>query len=125
MIQQQTIVKVMDNSGIKVVKCLKILRLKTKKVKLGNFGIVVVQKLRNKVKNLFKFKKGQIFRALIIQLNKKIIKKNGLSILFKTNYIILLNKHNLPIGNRVFGIVPKNITNIKSIKFAVLSSGLI
>ena len=125
MIKQQTIVKVIDNSGAKKVKCIKLLRLKTKKVNFGNFGIVVVQTLRSKTNSLPKIKKGQMFRALIVQLNNKIVKKNGFSILFKTNYIILLNKHNLPIGNRLFGVIPKNIKNIKSIRFTALSIGLV
>ena len=125
MVKPQTIIKVIDNSGAKKVKCIKILRLKTKKTSFGNFGIVVIQALRNKTKNLPKIKKGQMFRALIVQLNSKIAKKNGFSILFKINYIILLNKYNLPIGNRIFGVVPKNIKNIKNIRFTTLSTGLV
>lgn len=125
MVKQQTVIKVIDNSGAKKVKCIKIFRLKTKKISLGNFGIVVVQTLKSKTQNLPKIKKGQIFRGLIVQLNNQIVKKNGFSILFKTNYIILLNKYNLPIGNRLFGVIPKNIKNVKGIRFAALSTGLV
>ena len=58
MIQQQTILKVSDNSGAKTVKCIKVLGgFKRKYAKLGDIIIVSVQKLRNKLKKNSKVKK--------------------------------------------------------------------
>jgi large subunit ribosomal protein L14 len=58
MIQQQTILKVSDNSGAKTVKCIKVLGgFKKKYAKLGDIIVVSVQKLRNKAKKNFKSKK--------------------------------------------------------------------
>jgi len=58
MVQQQTILKVSDNSGAKTVKCIKVLNgFKKKYAALGDIIIVSVQKLRNKLKKNSKVKK--------------------------------------------------------------------
>ena len=58
MIQQQTILKVSDNSGAKTVKCIKVLGgFKKKNASLGDTIVVSVQKLRNKLKKISKAKK--------------------------------------------------------------------
>ena len=76
MIQQQTILKVADNSGAKTVKCIKILGgYKKKYAKLGDIIIISVQKLRNKAKLTSKVKKGGIYKALIIRTKSKNRKK--------------------------------------------------
>jgi len=59
MIQQQTILRVVDNSGAKNVKCIKVLGgFKRRFAKLGNVIIVSVKSLRNKSRNTSKVKKG-------------------------------------------------------------------
>ena len=68
MIQQQSILKVSDNSGAKTVKCLKVLGgFKKKYAKLGDIIIVSVQQLRNKSKKTSKVKKREIYKALILR----------------------------------------------------------
>jgi large subunit ribosomal protein L14 len=58
MIQQQTILKVSDNSGAKTVRCIKVLGgFKKKQASLGDILVVSVQKLRNKMKKNSKVKK--------------------------------------------------------------------
>lgn len=76
MIQQQTILKVSDNSGAKRVKCIKVLGgFKKKFAYLGDIIVVSVQELRNKAKTNSKVKKGEILKALIIRTKTKIKKK--------------------------------------------------
>jgi len=73
MIQQQTILKVIDNSGAKTVKCIKVLGgYKKKYAFLGEVIIVSVRNLRNKSKITSKVKKGEVCRALIVRTKKKI-----------------------------------------------------
>ena len=68
MIQQQSILKVSDNSGAKTVKCLKVLGgFKKKYARLGDIIIVSVQQLRNKSKKTSKVKKREIYKALILR----------------------------------------------------------
>lgn len=66
MIQQQTILKVADNSGAKYVKCIKVLGgFKRKTAFLGDLIIVSIQQLRNKSKTTSKVLKGDVYLSLI------------------------------------------------------------
>ena len=72
MIQQQTILKVADNSGAKTVKCIKVLGgFKRKFAYLGDIIIVSVHQLRNRSKTTSKVQKGEIYKALIIRTKTK------------------------------------------------------
>lgn len=126
MIQQQSIIKVSDNSGAKTVKCIKVLGgFKKKHAMLGDFIIVSVQKLRNKLKKNSKVKKKEIYKALIIRTKTFFKKKDGFKIKFKENAVALLNRQNSPIGTRILGPVPKIFKKKKLQKLISLSSGLI
>ena len=107
MIQQQTILNVADNSGAKLVKCIKVLGgLKKKTAKTGDIIVVSVSKLRNKSKNKSKVKKGEVLKALIIRTKSRKIKKDGSCLWFNTNSVGLLNKQNKLIGSRILGPLP-------------------
>ena len=86
MIQQQTILKVSDNSGAKTVQCIKVLGgFKKKYAKIGDTIIVSVKQLRNKLKETTKVKKKEIYKALIIRTKTKFVKKTGHEFFFKEN----------------------------------------
>ena len=126
MIQQQTILKVADNSGAKTVKCIKVLGgFKKKIAKLGDIIIVSIQTLRNKAKLTSKVNKGEIYKALIIRTKKNYIIKNGFIINFNENSVSLLNKQNKPIGTRIIGPLSKRLKNKKFNKLINISSGFI
>ena len=79
MIQQQTILKVADNSGAKTVKCIKVLGgFKRKFAFLGDIIVVSVQQLRNKSKITSKVQQGEVLKALIIRTKKQKKKKTDL-----------------------------------------------
>ena len=83
MIQQQTILKVSDNSGAKLVKCIKILKgFKKKYAKLGDIIVVSVLELRNKSKSSSKVLKGSVLKALIVRTKKNYKKKDGSNFFF-------------------------------------------
>ena len=126
MIQQQTILKVTDNSGAKTVKCIKVLNgFKRRFAILGDTIIVSVQKLRNKARLASKVRKGEVHKAIIIRTKKKTMKKDGTSIFFQSNAVSLINKQGKPIASRIMGPLPKILKRRKKIKFATLSSGFI
>ncbi len=126
MIQQQTILKVTDNSGAKSVKCIKVLGgFNRRFAKLGNVIVVSVKDLRNKAKKTSKVKKGEVYRALIVRTKVKQINKDGSSIFFKTNSVSLINKQNKPLASRILGPVPKKLKKTKFAKFANISVGTI
>lgn len=126
MIQQQTILKVSDNSGAKTLKCIKILGGHQKKsAHLGDFIIVSVKELRNKLKKSSKVKKGEVYKALILKTKKRYINKDGSSFFFKTNSACLINKQNKPFGSRILSPIPKPLKKGKYSKFANISIGTI
>jgi len=92
MIQQQTILKVTDNSGAKTVKCIKVLNgFKRRFAMLGDTIVVSVQKLRNRAKLSSKVQKGEVYKAIIIRTKKKVIKKDGTLVFFQSNAVSLVN----------------------------------
>lgn len=126
MIQQQTILKVSDNSGAKTVKCIKVLGgFKKKYAKIGDIIVVSVQQLRNTSKKTSKVLKGMVFRALVIRSKIKYKKKDGSFIYLQNNTAILLNKQGNPIGTRILGPITKNLKKKKFMKIISLSTGLI
>jgi large subunit ribosomal protein L14 len=126
MIQQQTILKVADNSGAKTVKCVKVLGgFKKRYARLGDIIVVSVQQLRNKSKKTSKVLKGGVFRALVIRTKTSYRKRDGSSFLLSENSVTLLNKQGNPIGTRILGPIPKTLKKKKFMKFASLSVGLI
>jgi large subunit ribosomal protein L14 len=126
MIQQQTILKVADNSGAKTVKCIKILGgFRKRYAKLGDIIVVSVQQLRNKSKKTSKVLKGGVFWALVIRTKTQLKKRDGSFFLLNENSVTLLNKQGNPIGTRILGPMPKTLKKKKFMKFASLSVGLI
>ncbi len=125
MIQQQTILKVADNSGAKTVKCIKVLGgFKKRFANLGDIIIVSIQQLRNKSKTTSKVKKGDVFKALIIRTKSKSKKIDGSTIFFDNNYVSLLNKNEDPLGTRILGPIPKIFKKNKFSRFAAISGGI-
>lgn len=126
MIQQQTLLKVSDNSGAKIAKCIKVLGgFKRRFGYVGDILIVSIQQLRNKSKLTSKVQKGEVYRAIIIRTKTKIKRKNHIYTSFNENSIILLNKQNNPIATRILGPISKKLKQEKYQKLISISSGLI
>lgn len=126
MIQQQTVLNVADNSGAKLVKCIKILGgLKKKTAGIGDVIIVSVVKLRNKSKNKSKVKKGEVLKALIIRTKYKKVKCDGSCVWFHTNSVSLLNKQDKFIGTRILGPLPSYLMSEKFSKIVSTSNSII
>lgn len=125
MIQQQTVLRVYDNSGAKTVKCIKVLGgFKRKYAYLGDEIIVSVQQLRNRWKLTSKVQTGEVYRALIIRTKTKYKKKDGTLTILGKNVVTLFNKKNDLIATRVAGPVPKYIKKKNYLKLFSISTGL-
>jgi len=123
MIQQQTLLKVADNSGAKLVKCIKVLGgLKRKTAFTGDIIVVSIIKLRNRSKITSKVKKGEVYKALILRTKSKIMKKSY-QLFSNGNYVCLINKQGKPISTRILGPIPSLLKHKKYIKLSSLSSG--
>lgn len=126
MIQPQTILKIVDNSGAKTIKCIKVLGGYKKKVAfIGDIIIASVQELRNKYKINSKVKKGEVVSALILRTKKNKKRKDGTFFSFDNNCAILINKSDKPLGTRIFGSVPKEFRVNKFMKLASIGLGFI
>ena len=114
MIQQQTILKVADNSGAKTVKCIKVLGgFKKRYARLGDIIVVSVKELRNKSKKTSKIFKGGVFHALVIKTKSNYKKKDGSEFFLKENSVTLINKQGNPVGTRILGPMPKTLKKKK------------
>ena len=126
MIQQNTILKVSDNSGAKTVRCIKVLGgFKKKIAKLGNKIVISIQQLRNKSKTTSKVKKGEVYQAIILKTKKNFIKKNGFSTTFSENSVVLINKQGNSIGTRILGPISRTLKKKKFQKITSIATGLV
>lgn len=125
MIQQQTLLKVTDNSGAKIVKCIKVSKgFKRKVAKVGDIITISVKQLRNKSKITSKVFKGEIYKAIIVRNRKNIRQKDGSTFFFKENSVCLL-KQNKPLATRLIGPIPKILKKKNFIKLINISGGFI
>lgn len=126
MIQQNTILKVSDNSGAKTVRCIKVLGgFKKKVAKLGDLIIVSIQQIRNNTKSNIKVKKGEVYQALVILTKTGYRKKTGFKDSFFENSIILINKQGTPVGTRILGPLSRTLKKKKFQKILSISSAII
>ena len=124
MIQPRTILNVVDNSGAKKVRCIKVLGgFKKKNAKTGDIVVVAVQQLRTKNRQYSKLNKKAVVRALIIKSKTKTLKPNGTYIKLDKNNVILINKQGNLIGTRILGSMPKFLKKKKLLKYFSLCSG--
>lgn len=126
MIQQNTILKVSDNSGAKTVRCIKVLGgFKKKIAKSGDIIVISIQQLRNKSKTTSKVKKKEVYQALVLRTKKNFVKKNGFSTAFFENSVVLMNKQGNSIGTRILGPIYRALKKKKFQKIISISAGLI
>jgi large subunit ribosomal protein L14 len=129
MVQIQTLLKVADNSGGKVVRCLKILKKghKTRYGRVGDTLVVSVQQIRSKNKLTSKVKKGDVLLAVLVKTRTFVSHRVGSSFSFTQNSVVLLDKEkkNKPLATRVIGLIPRQLRSSKFSKIVSLSAGVI
>ena len=121
MIQNQTYLKVADNSGAKEIMCIRILGGNRKYATIGD---VIIGVVKDAIPNM-PVKRSDVVRAVIMRTKNTIRRKDGMSIRFDDNAAVIINKENNPRGTRVFGPVArelrdKNFTKIISLAPEVL-----
>ena len=122
MIQQETRLRVADNSGAKEVLCIKVLGGTRKKyAKLGDLIVVTVKKaIPGGV-----VKKGEVTKAVIVRTRKELRRKDGSYIRFDDNAAVLVNEQKEPQGTRVFGPVARELREKKFMKILSLAPEVI
>ena len=106
MIQTQTKLKVADNSGAKLLLCIKVLG--GSKRRYASVGDIIVVSIKEAIPNS-KVKKGDVMRAVIVRTAKEIRRADGSYIKFDDNSAVLINQQNEPTGTRIFGPVAREL----------------
>jgi large subunit ribosomal protein L14 len=106
MIQQQTYLNVADNSGAKLVQCIKVLGgTKRKNASVGDLIVVAVKDaLPNGA-----IKKGDVQRAVVVRVKKEYRRKDGTYIRFDDNACVIMDAAGNPRGKRIFGPVAREL----------------
>ena len=106
MIQTQSKLKVEDNSGAKMLLCIKVLG--GSKRRYASVGDIIVVSIKEAMPNS-KVKKGDVVRAVIVRTAKEVPRADGSYIKFDDNSAVLINQQGEPIGTRIFGPVAREL----------------
>ena len=118
MIQQETRLKVADNSGAKEVLCIRVLGGTGRRY--ASIGDVIVVSVKDAIPNA-RVKKGEVRRAVIVRTSYDIRRDDGTVIRFDRNAAVLLNNQLQPIGTRIFGPVTRELRGERFMKIVSLA----
>ena len=97
---------VADNSGARLVQCIKVLC--GSKRRSANIGDTIVVSVKEAIPN-GKVKRGEVVKAVIVRTAQGISRFDGSKIKFDKNSVVLLTKEGEPIGTRIFGPVTREL----------------
>ena len=119
MVQPQERLRVFDNSGAKLVQCIR--TSNKQRSSWGSLILVSVKQLRSKNKIKLKIKKGSVVFAYVLKATLPLKRIGGSRLKASSNGVVLLNKQMQPIASRIFGVVPKELRSSKFLKLITLS----
>ena len=122
MIQQETRLKVADNTGAKEILCFKVLGGSGRKYASVGDQIVITVKKAIPGSNV---KKGEVHKAVVVRTRKELKRKDGSYIRFDDNAAVLVNDNKEPKGTRVFGPVARELREKKFMKILSLAPEVI
>jgi large subunit ribosomal protein L14 len=117
-IQAETKLNVADNSGAKLLLCIKVLG--GSKRRYASVGDLVVVTVKEAIPNS-KVKKGEVMKAVVVRTAKEIRRPDGSYIKFDDNSAVLVNQQNEPIGTRIFGPVARELRAKRFMKIISLA----
>ncbi len=122
MIQVTTHLEVADNSGARIVKCVKVLGGSRRRY--ASLGDIIVVSIKEAMPGT-KVKKGDTARAVVVRTTREYQRTDGSYIKFDTNSAVLINKDKEPIGTRIFGPVARELRAKKFMKIISLAPEVI
>ena len=122
MIQQETFLKVADNTGAKEIKCIRVLGGSTRK--FGNIGDVIVASVRKSAPG-GTVKKGEVVKAVIVRSAKGVRRADGTYVRFDDNAAVLIKDDKNPKGTRIFGPVARELRDKDYMKILSLAPEVI
>ncbi|MDR7556816.1 MAG: 50S ribosomal protein L14 [Armatimonadota bacterium] len=118
MIQQQTRLKVADNTGARELLCIRVLGGSHRRY--GTVGDVIVASVKQAIPNS-PIKKGEVVRAVIVRTRKELRRPDGSYIRFDDNAAVLLSDAQNPRGTRIFGPVARELREKHFMKIVSLA----
>ena len=122
MIQQETFLKVADNTGAKEIKCIRVLG--GSKRKYGNIGDIVVASVRKAAPG-GSVKKGDVVKAVIVRSARGVRRADGTYVRFDENAAVLIKEDKNPRGTRIFGPVARELRDKDYMKILSLAPEVI
>ena len=122
MIQQETFLKVADNTGAKEIECIRVLGGSSRK--FGNIGDVIVASVRKSTPG-GTVKKGEVVKAVIVRSAKGVRRADGTYVRFDDNAAVLIKDDKNPRGTRIFGPVARELRDKDYMKILSLAPEVI
>ena len=122
MIRMRSMLDVADNTGAKVVRCIKVLGLSNKQYAV--LGDIVVASVRKTVPGS-EIKMGDVVRGVIVRTVKEVSRPDGSHVKFDRNAIVLLDDQKNPRGTRIFGAVARELRQKNFMKILSLASEVV
>ena len=122
MIQIQTELSVADNTGAKIVECIKVLGgSKRRYASIGDIIVITVKEAIPKGK----VKKGSVHKAVVVRVKKGIQRQDGSKVKFDSNAAVLIDEKGEPVGTRIFGPVTRELRTRGQMKIVSLAPEVI
>ena len=118
MIQVTTNLEIADNSGARIVKCIKVLGGSRRKY--AGLGDIIVVSIKECLPGT-KVKKGETARAVVVRTAREYLRSDGSYIKFDANSAVLINAQKEPIGTRIFGPVARELRERNFMKIVSLA----
>ena len=118
MIQQESYLKVADNTGAKEIKCIRVLG--GSKRKYASIGDVIVASVRKAAPG-GQVKKGDVVKAVVVRTSKAVRRADGTYVRFDDNAAVLIKDDRNPTGTRIFGPVARELREKKFMKIVSLA----
>jgi large subunit ribosomal protein L14 len=119
MVQQESRLKVADNSGARELLVIRVLGGST--VKTGNIGDVVVGTVKKAIPNS-PLAKGKVVRAVIVRTRQGVRRDDGSYIKFDDNACVIIREDKSPVGTRIFGPVARELRDKDYMKIVSLAN---
>ena len=118
MIQQQTILKVADNTGAKEIMCIRCMG--GSYMKTANIGDVIVASVKTATPGGV-VKKGEVVKAVVVRTKKPIRRADGSYLRFDENAAVIIREDGTPKGTRIFGPVARELREKDYLKILSLA----
>ncbi len=122
MIQQESRLRVADNTGAKEVLCIRVLG--GSHHRYASVGDLIVVTIKSAIPGGM-VKKGEVIRAVVVRTRKEVRRRDGSYIRFDENAAVLLNAQSEPMGTRVFGPVARELREKRYMKIISLAPEVI